>query len=698
MTEIANQLSERASELRNLINKANHAYYVLDRPLLEDSTYDQLYRELIDLEIKYPSLMSKDSPTQRVGGKVAKKFETVRHRIPLLSLDNAFNFEELGSWFSKSKNQIELFFSKQIAEENIAIVSELKIDGNAVSLSYLNGILIKAATRGDGNEGEEITANARTIPSIPLKLHLKNPPQWLEVRGEAFIPKKIFETINIDRVKSGENLFANPRNACAGTLRQLDPKIVASRHLDFFAYTIHLPDEWQNQEGKKIFNPPKEQFEALEWLKYAGFKVNPNTKLLHGIEEVKDFCKDWEDKRQLLDYEIDGIVMKLNQFELQKLIGCTQKAPKWAIALKFPAAEAPSKLIKLTCQVGRTGAITPVAEFEPISLAGTTVSRATLHNADRLIKLDLHIGDTITIRKAGEIIPEVVRVIKELRCKDAKKIELPEFCPECQSRLSKEQGEAITKCVNNKCPAILRGSLRHWVSKAAMDIDGLGAKLIEQLVNEGVITSIADLYELKKSSLVKIERMGSKSAENLLLELSKSKNKPWHKQLYGLGISHIGETNAKLIASKFESIIELNEAVRNNPELITSIHGIGQEIINSLEEWFSNTGSQELMASLNKVGISLKASEEIIEMANQPLKESNHLEGKVFVITGTMESLSRQEAKELIEKAGGKVNSSISNKTSYLVAGDKAGSKLRKAKDHGVEIIDEQTLKNLFLL
>ena len=401
-------------------------------------------------------------------------------------------------------------------------------------------------------------------------MQLQNPPAWLEVRGEALIPDGTFAAINSERQARGEALFANPRNACAGTLRQLDPKVVASRKLDFFAYTLHLPEDWTDG--------PVSQWDALEWLKRAGFKVNPNAALLPDLGAVATFFEQWDDGRRQLNYATDGVVVKLNDLRLQDSAGFTQKAPRWAIALKYPAEEAPSKLLRLSCQVGRTGVITPVAEFEPVPLAGTSVSRATLHNADRLVELDLHAGDTIVVRKAGEIIPEVVRVLPELRPADSQRLELPHTCPECGSELVREQGEAATRCVNSSCPAILRGALRHWVSKGALDVDGLGSKLIEQLVDRGLVGSIADLYRLDQALLCSLERMGSKSAENLVAALAQSKQQPWHRQLYGLGIHHVGEVNAKALAKAFPSAADLATAATETPEAITAVYGIGGEI------------------------------------------------------------------------------------------------------------------------
>ena len=680
-------IEQRARELRTLLNTAAHAYYVLDAPVMEDPVYDRLYRELLDLESAHPQLTSADSPTQRVGGSPAEGFRSVRHRIGLLSLDNAFDTSELTAWYDRLLRVLDREPDAGHDRPALAMVGELKIDGNALALSYSNGVLVRAATRGDGEQGEEITANVRTIGSVPLRLRLDTPPEWLEVRGEAFIPDGTFAAINLERQGRGEALFANPRNACAGTLRQLDPKVVAARRLDFFAYTLHLPDGWDGAS-------PHNQWECLEWLRQAGFKVNPNAELLPDLEAVERFFSTWDGARRALDYATDGVVVKLNDLRLQDAAGFTQKAPRWAIALKYPAEEAPSQLIRITCQVGRTGVITPVAEFNAVALAGTSVSRATLHNADRLEELDLHAGDTIVVRKAGEIIPEVVRVVSELRPEGAQRLDLPRTCPECGSQLVRESGEAATRCINSSCPAILRGALRHWVSKAAMDVDGLGSKLIEQLVDQGLVRSIADLYRLDAALLSSLKRMGPKSAENLVHALERSRQQDWSRQLYGLGIHHVGEVNAKALATTFPDIQALRNAASTETEAITGIHGIGDEIAQSLRQWFATPANITLLDDLQRSGISLKQNAAEREKAIATAEEG-HLQGDTFVLTGTLPTLTRTQAKALIEAAGGKVSGSVSKKTSYVVAGEEAGSKLTKAQTLGIPVLDEAGLHDL---
>ena len=672
---------ERAAELRQLLNRAGHAYYVLDAPVMEDAVYDRLYRELLELEQNHPDLQRSDSPTQRVGGAPAEGFTSVEHRVGMLSLDNAFNRDDLQAWHERLLKVLD-----RPSDTRLPLVGELKIDGNALALSYRNGVLERAATRGDGSRGEEITANVRTISSIPLRLQIENPPEWVEVRGEAFIPDATFAAINAEREQRGEALFANPRNACAGTLRQLDPKVVAARRLDFFAYTLHLPGDAQ----------PPGQWAALEWLNRAGFRVNPNRELCGDLAAIQRFCDHWEQGRHDLAYATDGVVVKLDDLQLQDEAGFTQKAPRWAIALKYPAEEAPTRLLRVGAQVGRTGAITPVAEFEAVALAGTSVSRATLHNADRIAELDLHLGDTIVVRKAGEIIPEVVRVLPELRPSDATPVQLPQHCPECGSNLVREGDEAATRCVNSSCPAILRGGLRHWVSKGALDVDGLGSKLIEQLVDRGLVGSLADLYRLDAALLASLDRMGDKSATNLVEALEASKQQPWHRQLYGLGIRHIGEVNAKALAAAFFSIDSLAAAALEAPEQIAELHGIGPEISASLGQWLRTPANQQLLQDLRSVGLSLEASAAEQEAASQAGADADGvLQGKTLVLTGTLPNLSRSEAKALIEAAGGKVSGSVSKKTDYLVAGEAAGSKLTKAESLGVTVLSEADLTAL---
>ena len=689
MKDNFNEINTRILELSKLLNSANHAYYVLDKPLLNDSVYDNLYRELLNLEHRFPNLIQPDSPTQRVGSSPAKGFKNTKHRIPLYSLDNAFNLTELEEWNNRILKKLKQDYSeKSISDNNIDIICELKIDGSALAITYEDGQLSCGASRGDGIEGENITQNIKTISSIPLSLNINDPPKWIEIRGEAFIPNQIFQKINEDRALKNEPLFANPRNACAGTLRQLDSKKVAARKLDFFAYTISLPEDYTNHK----LTQPTSQEEALELLKRLGFKVNRQSKKFKNISQVTDYVEYWEKERHNLSYATDGIVIKVNSFKKQRILGFTQKAPRWAIALKHPAEEVSTKLIKLNCQVGRTGTITPVAEFEPATIAGTSVCRATLHNIKRMEELDLHERDTIIIRKAGEIIPEVVRVLASLRAEGSKRLQFPRECPECKSFLNKERKEVAIKCLNKNCPAIIKGSLFHWVSKGALDIDGLGQKLINQLVETNLVSTIADLYDLKEIDLLNLERVGKKSASKLLQEIDNSKGRTLYKKIYGLGINHVGVTNAKALAKEFKSIKNLSNVALTNIDLIKTTYGIGSEIADALNTWFSDPNNNNLINELEDKGIFLP---ELQLQNSEHDSKKDLLEKKIFVITGVFIKYNRREMEDIIEINGGKVNSSISSKTNYLICGSNAGNKLKKAKELNIKVIDEYDFTNL---
>ncbi|WP_413199155.1 NAD-dependent DNA ligase LigA [Nostoc piscinale] len=663
---------KRIEELRQLLQQASYAYYVLDAPIMEDAVYDQLYRELQQLETQYPELVTPDSPTQRVGERPATHFTSVRHNIPLYSLENAFNIDELQAWDQRWRRQLP-------TTDAVKYVSELKIDGSALALTYQDGVLVRGATRGDGVTGEEITQNVRTIRSIPLRLNFDGiePIERIEVRGEAFLPLEVFKQINEERQKAGEQLFANPRNAAAGTLRQLDSRIVARRRLDFFAYTLHIP----GMDDASIANT---QWEALELLQKMGFRVNPNHQLCESLAEVAEYYKYWDTERLNLPYMTDGVVVKLNAFKLQEQLGFTQKFPRWAVALKYPAEEAPTRVENIAVNVGRTGALTPLAEMRPVQLAGTTVSRATLHNSDRIAQLDIRIGDTVIVRKAGEIIPEVVRVIKELRPADTVPFVMPSDCPVCGQEVVRESGEAVTRCVNASCAAILKGSIEHWVSRDALDIKGVGEKLVHQLVDKGLVHSVADLYDLTEAQLCSLERMGEKSAQKLVDAIAQSKNQPWHRVLYGLGIRHVGSVNAQLITEKYPAVEKLETAKQSD---IAGIYGIGAEIAQSVYQWFHIDANQALIERLRNTGLQLAAEETAtVSEINQKFA------GKTFVVTGTLPTLKRDEAKALIQKAGGKVTDSVSKKTDYLVVGEDAGSKLAKAQALGITQLTEAQL------
>ena len=666
---LSEETAERALQLRSLLQQADYAYYVLDSPLMEDPVYDQLYRELQALESEYPQLIVPDSPTQRVGGKPTAQFNSVRHNIPLYSLENAFSLEEFAKWQERWQRQVGAMSSCPPLER-VEYTCELKIDGAALALTYENGLFVRGATRGDGITGEDITQNLRTIRSLPLRLNLESPPPLVEVRGEAFLPFDEFERLNRERQQVGADPFANPRNAAAGTLRQLDSQIVSQRRLQFFAYTLHLPQQ------------PKSQWESLEWLHRAGFLVNPHRQLCQSAEEVAAYFQYWETGRRTLPYLTDGVVVKLNDGQLQERLGSTQKFPRWAIALKYPAEEAPTIVREITVNVGRTGAVTPMAIMEPVHLGGTIVQRATLHNRDRIAELDIRVGDTVIIRKAGEIIPEVRRVLPELRPAEAKPFQMPSHCPECGSRLVLPTGEAVTRCVNSSCPAILRGSIVHWASRDALDIRGLGEKIAVLLLENGLVHSLADLYDLSVEQIAALDGLGRKSGENLLKALEETKKQPWARVLYGLGIRHVGSATAQLLADNFPTVEQLSGA---SAASLASVYGVGPEIAESVVNWFSLSANQKLIERLQAAGLQLSSVDKSPEV-------SSNLAGKTFVITGTLPTLKRSEAKELIEKAGGKVSTSISAKTDYLVVGEEAGSKLAKARNLGIAELSEQEL------
>jgi DNA ligase (NAD+) len=743
-------IAKRVTELRQLLQQASYAYYVLDAPEMEDAVYDQLYRELQELETHYSALVTPDSPTQRVGERPATQFNAVRHNIPLYSLENAFNEAELTAWENRWRR-----IAPEV--EQVDYVCELKIDGSALALTYEHGILVRGATRGDGVMGEDITQNIRTIRSIPLRLHISDPPPLVEVRGEAFLPLDVFQRINEEREQAGEAVFANPRNAAAGTLRQLDSRIVAQRRLDFFAYTLHIPDfghqgggngeQEAGEQGSRRageqgitesgyefgretlgftskFIPktsnaeeersrgageavaansqplrpnrqtliqnltlPSTQWNALELLSHMGFRVNPNRQLCASLVEVQAYCDRWLEARHDLPYMTDGVVIKLNALTLQQELGFTQKFPRWAIALKYPAEESPTIVENISVNVGRTGALTPVAELRPVQLAGTTVARATLHNGDRIAELDLHLGDTVVVRKAGEIIPEVVRVLSELRPVGAVRFQMPSHCPVCGEPVIRPEGEAVTRCINISCPAILKGALVHWASRDALDINGLGEKWVQQFLDRGLLHTVADLYELTADQLVTVDRMGQKSAEKLVKAIAASKTQPWARVLYGLGIRHVGSVNAQTLTQAFPNVEQLSQAT---PEAIASIYGIGSEIAQSVHQWFQIPANQTLVERLRTAGLQF-----VGEVTTRTSSQPTAITGKTFVITGTLPTLKRDAAKALIQQSGGKVTESVSKKTDYLVVGEEAGSKLKKAEELGIARLSETDLLKL---
>jgi DNA ligase (NAD+) len=651
----------RIEELRRLLNKYNYEYHVLDNPSVPDAEYDRLMQELIALEEQYPELKTKDSPSQRVGGQALDAFQKVEHRTPMLSLANAFNEGDLRDFDRRVRQEVG---------DDVAYVCELKIDGLAVSLRYEDGYFVQGATRGDGVTGEDITENLKTIRSLPLRLH---EPVTLEARGEAYMPKKSFELLNERRRESGEELFANPRNAAAGSLRQLDPKIAASRHLDLFVYGLANAEELGIDSHSA----------SLDYLQELGFKTNPERRKCANIDEVIEFVNAWHDKRPTLPYEIDGIVIKVDSFEQQEQLGATAKSPRWAIAYKFPAEEVVTKLIGIELSVGRTGVVTPTAILEPVRVAGTVVQRASLHNEDLIRAKDIMIGDYVVVKKAGDIIPEVVNVLPERRTGEEVPFAMPTHCPECESELVRLEGEVALRCMNPKCPAQIREGLIHFVSRQAMNIEGLGEKVIAQLFGEGLVHDVADLYTLTKEQLMNLERMGEKSATNLLNAIEASKQNSLERLLFGLGIRHVGAKAAKVLAEHFETMDRLQAATK---EELMAIHEIGEKMADSIVTYFSKPEVTQLLNELRSYGVNMTYKG---PKAVKATEAHSYFAGKTIVLTGKLETLSRNEAKEKIEQLGGKVTGSVSKNTDLVIAGVDAGSKLTKAQQLNIEIWDE---------
>jgi DNA ligase (NAD+) len=651
----------RIEELRELLNKYNYEYYVLDRPSVPDAEYDRLMQELIALEEQYPEFKTKDSPSQRVGGQPLDAFQKVEHRIPMLSLANAFHEGDLRDFDRRVRQEVG---------DDVAYVCELKIDGLAVSVRYENGYFVQGATRGDGVTGEDITENLKTIRSLPLRL---KEAVTLEARGEAYMPKASFERLNEQRKQRGEELFANPRNAAAGSLRQLDPKIAASRHLDLFVYSLANAEELGIDSHSA----------ALDYLQTLGFKVNPERRRCANIDEVIRFVSEWHEKRSHLPYDIDGIVIKVDSFEQQEQLGATAKSPRWAIAYKFPAEEVVTKLIGIELNVGRTGVVTPTAILEPVRVAGTTVQRATLHNEDFIREKDIRIGDSVVIKKAGDIIPEVVNVVFDRRTGQEVPFAMPTHCPECGSELVRLEGEVALRCINPKCPAQIREGLIHFVSRQAMNIEGLGEKVISQLFREGLIHDVADIYRLTKEQLINLERMGEKSATNLLAAIEASKQNSLERLLFGLGIRYVGAKAAKVLAEHFETMDRLQNATK---EELMAIHEIGEKMADSIVAYFAKPEVKELLNELRAYGVNMEYKGPKTPKAGDV---DSYFAGKTVVLTGKLESLSRNEAKEKIEQLGGKVTGSVSKNTDLVIAGADAGSKLAKAKQLNIEIWDE---------
>lgn len=653
---------ERIEKLKEEINEHNHRYYVLNDPVISDFRYDILLKELTQLEDKYPDLSTPDSPTRRVGSDITKEFKQVKHRYPMLSLANTYSEEEIKDFHHR--------VSRLVGREP-EYVCELKYDGASISLSYRDGVLESAVTRGDGEVGDEVTNNIRTIRSIPLKLRQGDYPGEFIIRGEIILPLDGFRKLNEELEKNGEQPFANPRNTAAGTIKMQDPSIVAGRPLDCLLYYLL---------GEDL--PFDTHYENLKLTRKWGFKVPAEIKLCQGIGEVIDYINYWEEERKNLPYEIDGVVIKVNSIDEQKKLGFTSKSPRWAIAYKFKAEQAVTKLLKVTFQVGRTGTVTPVANLEPVLLAGTTVKRASLHNEAQIELLNLHINDTVYIEKGGEIIPKIVGVELKDRSKNASPVEFISHCPECHSALRKLPGEANHYCPNiYKCPPQIKGRIEHFISRKAMDIDGLGGETTDLLFREGLINNVSDLYKLKKESLIKLERMGDKSAENIISGIENSKSAAFNRVIYALGIRYVGETVARTLASRFKSIDELSSA---SFDRLVSIPEIGEKIAGSIINYFKSPNNRQVIESLREAGINMKAGSDTDTV-------SNVLEGKSIVISGVFEKYKREEYKEIIQRYGGKNVSSVSSNTSFLLAGESAGpSKLQKAEKLGIEVVGEK--------
>lgn len=662
------EAAARAAQLRREIEEHNYRYHVLDDPEISDHEFDRLMRELIELEQGFPELQRDDSPTSRVGGAPLPGFSTLAHKLPMLGLDNAFQLEELRDFDSRVRRMAGL--------TNMEYFCELKIDGLAVSLQYEEGRFSRGSTRGDGFTGEEITHNLRTIKQIPLNLP---EPVTVEVRGEVYISRTDFEAMNNARREQNEPLFANPRNAAAGSLRQLDPRITAARPLRIFLYGL-------GEHSLSLFT----HGDLLAYLERLRLPVNPHRALCPNIDEAWEFCREWEEERSELPYEIDGVVVKVNDLALQEQLGNTARSPRWAIAFKYSPEEKSTRVLEIQVNVGRTGAITPVAVLEPVFISGSTVQRASLHNEDILAEKEVMIGDTVVIRKAGEIIPEVVRVLKEKRTGAERAFRMPEKCPSCGSAVHRLPGEAALRCMNPSCPAQLVERLVHFASRRAMDIEGLGPAVAELLWREGLAGDLADLYDLEASQLSPLDRLAEKSAANLVDAIEKSKSNPLHRLLFGFGIRFVGEKASRLLAEHFQSMARLQQA---SAEELTAVPEIGPKIAGAVIGFFQAPGTDRLLEKLARAGVNF--TEPVAEGA---AAGERTLEGKTFVFSGALERFTRDEAAGLVTERGGKVTSAVSRKTTYLVAGDEPGSKLARARELGVNVIDESVFLELLQL
>ncbi len=664
------KINKRTQELHQLLHYHNHNYYVLDDPEIPDSEYDKLLRELQSIEEEYPELVSPDSPTQRVGAKPLDEFQQVKHLVPMLSLGNAFSEDEVIAFEKRLLDRLDF------EQESLEFTVEPKLDGLAVSLLYENGVLIQGATRGDGETGENITINVRTIKSIPLKLTGENIPTRLEVRGEVYMPKASFEALNKKARDADEKTFVNPRNAAAGSLRQLDSRVTASRNLAMYCYATGLI------EGAEL---PDTHSEAMQQLKDWGFRICPDIKVVQGAQGCIQYYNEIQEKRESLAYEIDGVVYKINQLDLQKQLGFVSRAPRWAIAHKFPAQEEMTRLKAVEFQVGRTGALTPVARLEPVFVGGVTVTNATLHNMDEIRRKDVRIGDMVIVRRAGDVIPEVARVVPDKRSDDASEIVMPENCPVCGSNVEQIEGEAVARCTGGLfCPAQRKQAIKHFASRKALDIDGLGDKLVEQLFDEQLISRVSDLYQLTTDQLENLERMGEKSAQNLLEALEASKKPTLARFIYSLGVREVGETTAKLLAQHFRSLEKIAKASEDD---LQEVDEVGPIVAKHVVNFFKEAHNIAVIESLLGAGVEPQNPEKT--------QEELPLEGKTYVLTGSLQQLKRNEAKAQLEALGAKVSGSVSKKTTAVFAGEKAGSKLSKAENLGIPVFDEDELLEL---
>ncbi len=662
--------AERIAELRAQIRHHEERYYVLNDPEISDAEFDALLEELEALEREHPDLVTPDSPTQRVGGRPVEGFETVEHPVPMLSLDNAYSEDEVRAFDERVRRGLGA------PGAALAYVTELKIDGLSISLVYENGVLVRGVTRGDGQRGEDVTSNVRTVRAIPLQLR-EAVAGRIEVRGEVYLPRQAFERANREREARGEPIFANPRNAAAGAIRNLDPRQVARRGLSSFVYQLL---------GEPALVPDRHSA-TLDRLRALGLPVEPHWRLCHGVDEVLAYCAEWREARRSLPFDTDGVVIKLDELALRRRLGATSKFPRWAIAFKFPAEQATTLLHRIEVNVGRTGAVTPYAVLEPIRVSGSTISLATLHNEQEIARRDIREGDTVLVEKGGDVIPKVVKPILAKRPPDSQPWRMPTVCPACGSALHKPEGEVVWRCINSACPARLRRGLEHFASRRAMDIEGLGEALIEQVVSTGLVRDFADLYHLDVESLAALERMGKKSAQNLVGQIDRSRsNEPW-RLLYGLGIRHVGERAAQLLMAAFGSI----EAVgRATVDELQAVNEIGPVVARSVREYFDEPRNQDLLRRLREAGVRTEAPR-----PPGGAEALGQLTGKTFVLTGTLSSMSRDEATAAIEALGGKVTGSVSKKTSWLVVGADAGSKLEKARALGVPTLDEAAFLEL---